>query len=181
VQWALGTSLAVVLLSACGGGSSSSSAGADTTTTTTAITGDATAFQDCLKEHGVDLPEGGFPVSPSGASGPRPSGPPPSLPSGGSGPSGSFPGQTAEQREAFQACADLAPEGGFGGRGGANGAAFDAYRSCLGDHGVDTSNAEPGGGQSLRDDPKFAEADAACAPLRPTPDASMPTTTEQEK
>src|ERR1700752_5144702 len=80
---------ASITVAGCGGGSSDS-ASAST---------DVQEVQDCLAEHGVQLPSAGMP----------PSGNPPS----GQPPSGDFPGGQPSQRmqEAFQACQQYAPQG----------------------------------------------------------------------
>jgi len=63
-------------------------------------------FAKCLSKHGVNLPA-------FGGGGAPPNGPPSGLP-----PSGGFRrNQTPAQREAFQACSSLLPQGGFGGGG----------------------------------------------------------------
>lgn len=116
---------ALLLASACGGDAGSGDGG----TTDTGMS----AFQDCLKEHGVSMPEGGG--RPSGAPTDRPSGAPTDRPSGvptdrpsdaptdrPSGaptgrPSGG-PGMSTEMRAAMQACASLRPQAPEGGQGG---------------------------------------------------------------
>ncbi len=98
---------------------------------------------------------------------------------------------------ARQACADLLPEGatafggpGFGGggastgAGGASSSAFNAYRSCMSDHGV-TLPAR-GQGQSAsssvappvsidRNSAAFKAANDVCSALLPTPQQGAPT------
>lgn len=124
----------------CGGSSSNSAA----TTATAATTGGATqtgfsAFQACLKQHGVTSPFGrgrfgGTPPS-GGANAAPPSG---NGPAGG----GQAPGISSKQRQAFQACRAELPAGagprGAGQTppgGGAN-TAFRKYTQCLRQHGV---------------------------------------------
>lgn len=73
-------------------------------------------FTDCLKENGVELPEGGG--RPPG-DGQRPEGTPPAD---GQRPRGGFGGDEKTQK-AFQACRDKLPEGARGGPPGGGGGA----------------------------------------------------------
>jgi len=161
---AIAASMVVGLLAACGGGTTPSS------TPASAGAGGRAAFQaytDCLRQHGVTI------AIPSGRARPsdRPSGVRPSGRGfgGGGGFGGGFgpsapPGVDQGTWDAAQqACASVRPS--FGQRGG--GSAFQAYRSCLRDHGVTASN-----GPEDSADPAVAAAMATCAPLRPTPRAS---------
>ena len=178
-QWFLVLVGAIALvLAACGGGSSNAGASgtASTSTTTPGRGFQNAAFQTCLKDHGVTL---------------RPR-------SGGSRPGAGGPGRgglTAKQQSAFSACRSKLPNGGrngFGGFGGANPAALQAYLSCLSDHGVTvpttTSGSTPsssspsGSGPSgsvlntVRRDPKFAAANQTCRALLPTRGGTTSTT-----
>ncbi|MFE6664295.1 hypothetical protein ACFVFH_12165 [Streptomyces sp. NPDC057697] len=86
------------------------------------------AFQECLQQHGVTMPDRGG-RGPGGAAGGRPSGAPSGMPSGApsgmpegmpsgapSGRPSGMPSMSAEQQEAMQTCASLRPQqGGFGG------------------------------------------------------------------
>ncbi|APU43406.1 hypothetical protein [Streptomyces sp. TN58] len=94
------------------------------------------AFQECLKQHGVTMPDrggqrpegmrSGRPEgAPSGRPSGMPSGRPEGMPSGRpegapSGRPSGMPSMSAEQQEAMQACASLRPQRGGGGSG-ANG------------------------------------------------------------
>jgi hypothetical protein len=179
----------LVLAGCGGGGSSKASASAGSSTTTTAATGRNTAafakYRDCLKQHGVDLPNFGQRGQRQGGETPGSSVPPrtqPSLPAG----------VTQQQFDAAQqACESLRPAGGFGGGGGGvrNSAAFKAYVSCLADHGVavstttststtaGTASPQRPGQQFDRNDPHFASANQVCMALLPQP--STTTTTAQ--
>jgi hypothetical protein len=64
------------------------------------------------------------------------------------------------------------PTGGNG--PGTQSPAFQAYASCLKDHGVTLPDGGGFGGVN-RDDPAFKAADTICAPLRPTPSSSTTT------
>jgi len=169
---------APLLFAACGGGGGSS-AGASTTTTTSPAGRGArnSALTACLKQHGVTLPSGGSGAP--GGSGPGASGPPAGgFGGGGGGPSISIPGVSQQQLQAaFSACRSKLPNGGNFGGGGANGQAFQAYFSCLRDHGVKVPTTTPGSSSSsrpgsalgsLRNDPKFAAANKTCQALQPT-------------
>lgn len=148
------------------------------------------AFVECMRENGIDLPEGQFQAGREAVPGEVPAGSiltePPDEMEGIDG-------------EAFaaarEACADLAPEGAvmFGGPGGAgiDESAFRAYRSCMADHGVELPEAGPAGAErgdgaagaappevSIdRDDPEFAAAHEVCASLLPEVTESAPPTT----
>ncbi|GAA1882663.1 hypothetical protein GCM10009687_58730 [Asanoa iriomotensis] len=169
-----------MLLALAGCGGESDAAGASGTDD-----GGFTAYRDCLSQHGITLPSGqpgagqgrpsGFPSGrpegfPSGRPEGFPSGRPSGFPSGGpgaGGPGGGFGGLRPEGvseeqwQQAQEACASVRPSMGPGGqgdrRGGGNRGADTAYRNCLSDHG-----ATPGTTPS-------AEAEQACAVLRPTP------------
>jgi hypothetical protein len=151
------------------------------------------AYVACLKQHGVDLPANGRLFGNrngqggqgEGASSPPSSfqlGSPPQTQSGNSGAPPSPPPSIdrAKLQAARDACADLLPEGatfggGFGGgAGGADSSAFNAYRSCMSDHGVTIPGGQNGGGQTGgppasidRNTDAFKSANAVCAPLLP--------------
>jgi hypothetical protein len=157
---AIGAPLA---LSACGGGSSSSSAASGSTTTTVKGSTSRTALTDCLKQHGVTLPAGFG----SGNGGPPAGGTPGSLPAGGT-PGGSLPAGVDQQKlqDAFKACGG--PGNGFPG-GGQNTQAFQAYTSCLGDHGVKVPKQTGSTPATFdRNSAAFVAANKACAALLPT-------------
>jgi hypothetical protein len=173
-----------LVLAACGGGSGSS-AGASTSTTT-APAGQAgqtggnggrfgtalNAFRECMSSHGVTLPTGARngnrtpPSTTPGETFPRRGG-------GGSG-FGNFanrfntapPGVDATKyKAALDACRSKLPTGS----GLPDNSAFQAYRSCLQDHGVTlpaTGTAGSGNGIN-RSDPKVQAALKTCAPLLP--------------
>ncbi|AKL64450.1 MULTISPECIES: hypothetical protein [Streptomyces] len=86
------------------------------------------AFQECLQQHGVTMPDRGGQRPGGGASG-RPEGTPGGHPEGApsgrpedvpSGRPSGMPSMSEEQQEAMQACASLRPQRGGGGPG-ANG------------------------------------------------------------
>ncbi len=128
------------------------------------------SYLDCLREHGVNLPQGvaSGRSRPSGLgpSGIRPSG---VARSGGSGAGGFFGTQApagvdqSTWEKALQACAALRPSVNPS-RLWDNGAAA-AYRNCLAEHGVTVSGPID---QLDSSDPKVAAALQTCAPLRPS-------------
>jgi hypothetical protein len=146
------------------------------TTTTTAPRQQAFAkYRSCLKAHGVKLatnprpstdPTGGANGSPRGGFG------------GGGFGSGNFvptnlpKGVTLKKYQAAQkACASKRPAGGSGRFGQQNSAQFQAYLSCLSDHGVKVPTN--GGLRGLdRNDPTFQAANQICGVLLPNPPGS---------
>jgi hypothetical protein len=156
---------------ACGGSSPKAAvavAAADGTTTTS---DPGAAFTACLRDHGVDFPDRPRPTD--GTGGPPSSRPPGSRPStsfpAGSRPSTSLPAgvDPAKVAAAREACQSLQPANR--GVNGPQGQAFQAYASCMKDHGVTVGGGGPGGPD--REDPAFKAGDVICAPLRPTPPA----------
>lgn len=151
---------------ACGGSSGSASTNGTTTTTAAASGTGATSaamakFTACLSQHGVTLPSGG-----GGAGGAPPTGTPPTGTSTTARPQGGG----ASFQQAMTACAKLRPAGqragGFAGPGGgANSAAFAAYRNCLTLHGAKAGalSLAPGATPSAA----TKKAMTACASLRP--------------
>jgi hypothetical protein len=173
---------ALLVLAGCGGGGSK--ANASTSSTTGSANADRSAFTKCLSDHGVTLPSGGFPGGGNG--GPPANG---SLPDFGGGngsgtpPRGSFPGaNNPKSQEAFNACRSQLPNSGQGGFAGANSQAFQAYTSCLRDHGVSVptttagGSATPGSRPNFQSDPKFASANKTCRSLLPTNNNTSTTT-----
>lgn len=167
---------ALLALSSCGGGSASGSAASGSTTTTVKGSTSRTALSDCLKQHGVTLPAG------FGNGGPPAGGTPGSFPAGGTpgsfpagGTPGSLPAGVDQQKlqSAIQACGGTG--NGFPG-GGQNREAFQAYTSCLGDHGVKV--AGPSGTTPAtfdRTSAAFVAANKVCAALLPTPSSTTTT------
>src|SRR6266545_429366 len=163
---ATGAVLAVLAVLAAGGLATACARGASGTPNA-APSG---SYLDCLREHGVNLPQGvaSGRSRPSGLgpSGIRPSG---VARSGGSGAGGFFGTQApagvdqSTWEKALQACAALRPSVNPS-RFRDNGAAA-AYRNCLAEHGVTVSGPID---QLDISDPKGAAALQTCAPLRPS-------------
>jgi hypothetical protein len=160
VMGAVGGCAVLLLASGCGvvGGSSTSSGSAS---------GSFTAYQNCLRQHGVTIPTA------------RPSGGPGGFGGGGFGGGGN--------QQARQACASLRPSGGRfgGGFGGQFATAIQAFRSCMASHGETIPATRPtaqpspaaSSGTSPGDrflnglnpsDPKVAAAVAACQSKLPS-------------
>ncbi len=92
-----------------------------------------TAYLNCLRQHGVNLPTAR-----------------PTPGSGGFGGGGFGGGGNSAFGQARQACASLRPSGGFGGGGfgggfggGAFASAIEAFRSCMSSHGVTIPTTRP--------------------------------------
>ena len=174
---------ALLVLAGCGGGGSKANASASNTTG--GANADRSAFTKCLSDHGVTLPSGGFPGGGNGGP-PRTARSRTSAPATvqGTPPRGSFPGgdrfevprgvervpfATAEWRTAAVS-------------GRANSQAFQAYTSCLRDHGVSVptttagGSATPGSRPNFQSDPKFASANKTCRALLPTNNNTTTTT-----
>jgi hypothetical protein len=153
-----------LLLAACSSGSANA-ASSKSTSTTTKGAASFTAYENCLKSHGVNF-TGGFGGFGGGGG------------TGGPPPSGSTrPTIPASERAAFtkaeSACASLRPKFNGGG-GGAGSTEFAAYRNCLKLHGVTLPTGRgaggfPGSGTSTPTTTTSKEkaAEAACASLRP--------------
>ena len=174
---------AVVLLAACGGSGSSHAASANTPTTTTPRTTGTnsrlTTFISCMSSHGVTLPQ-------------RPATnrtTPPSTAAGGrrAGFGGGFANRfrtppagvdPTKYQAALKACMSSLPTGG---RGNFNNSAFQAYRSCLSDHGVNLPAQGQTGSTLNRNDPKVQAAMKTCAPLLPSGFGRGATTTTLPK
>jgi hypothetical protein len=116
-----GAALGSVLLgvSACGAAATASPAAASSSSP-----GGASAYLNCLREHGVTGSGRGT--------------------SGASAPAGSTPSSSTISN-ARQACASLRPSGGFGGAGGFS-AALSKFESCLSAHGVTLPSPSASGG-----------------------------------
>jgi hypothetical protein len=114
-----GSTLVAVLASGCGTSATPTAAA----TAAASPSPNASAYVDCLEQHGVTVPTA------------RPSTRPTARPT-------ARPSANSAMMKARQACAPLRPKGGFGGRGGF-GAAFQAFRTCMADHGVTVPAARP--------------------------------------
>jgi hypothetical protein len=135
IRGALPVLAGALVLTGCGsGGSSSSNAAAAGATAGATASAGLSAFQTCLKQHGVKVApgQGRLGARPTGSFSPgtRPTGTRPT----GVRPTGSFGGQNSA---AFQACAKYAPAGfGGAGRGAISSSALAAFKSCLSSNGV---------------------------------------------
>ena len=173
---------AVVALAACGGSASSSTATSTTAGASGAGGANSAALRTCLSKHGVKLPANAGNGQPpaGGFNGQPPEGGFNGQPPSGGGTPPSFPGgaDSSKLQAALKACG-----GGTGFRPGANSQAFQAYASCMRDHGVDIGSAAGGppsttaGGTSPttidRNSSKFVAANKTCRALLPS---TTPTT-----
>lgn len=128
IRGALPALAGALVLAGCGGsGSTASTSAAAASASATAPAG-LSAFQTCLKQHGVKIKPGQFSARPRGSFSPG------AIPSGSPRPRASFTGANSA---AFKACAKYAPAG-FG--GGFNrmisASALAAFKSCLSSNGV---------------------------------------------
>jgi hypothetical protein len=130
IRTALPVLAATLVLAGCAGSSSSSTGAASSAsaTSTAAASAGLSAFQTCLKQHGVTIKPGQF----SGR--PRASFTPTAFPTGSPRPRPSLSGRDSA---AFRACAKYAPAGFGAGFGGAiSSSALAAFKSCLSQNGV---------------------------------------------
>jgi hypothetical protein len=169
----------VLVLAACGGSSAHASSSATTPTTTASNgatnggsgRGRLTGFINCMSSHGVTLPQ-------RPRTGTRGTDTPPSTTAGGrAGGNGNGFGGFANRfrnpppgvdptkyQAALNACRSTLPTGGSR----LNNSAFQAYRSCLSDHGVQLpAQGQTTGSTINRNDPKVQTAMKTCAPLLP--------------
>jgi len=163
--------VAALTLAACGGSSSHAAASSPTSTTPTTGGGQfgtrLAAFRTCMAAHGVTLPQrrrttnGSTPGTGGGGGG---------FFGGGGGGGGGLGARFSQPpagvdptkyQNALNACRSQLPTGG-----NFNSSAFQAYRSCLQDHGV-TLPAQGSGTGLNRNDPKVQSAMATCRPLLP--------------
>ena len=150
-RWAAPALVAGLFVTGCGGSSSASGQGS------TQAAG-RSAFQQCLRQHGVNIPT----ARPSFAGTPSPG----QAPGGGQFPGG----QGGAGSSAFQACRKYAPAGfGPGGGEGINSSALNAFTSCLKQHGVKLTGTGLSALGSLRNATgKTAQAVKTCQPLLPS-------------
>lgn len=139
LRWALPAVVACLALAGCGGGTASTSDSASSSATQSA---GLSAFQNCLKQHGVKVtPRASFSprAFPSGTAFPTatafPTGTafPTTFPSGVR--SGFPGGGTGTNSAAFRACQKYAPAG-FRAGGGVSASAIAAFKSCVSQHGI---------------------------------------------
>ena len=180
--WAV---LALLVLAGCGGADAASSTDSSAEGDTSAATEDEmAAYQECLADQGVELPEMPAGGAPSGdGAQPEPPAEGAEPPADGEAPMGG-PGGEGVDREAFaaaqEACAELAPEGmaeggpgaTAGSPGGAGGEELQAYLDSLEEQGVATGQGGQGGGPGQLDESDPAVA--ACAELRPEMPSGSP-------
>jgi hypothetical protein len=140
---------ATLALAGCGGSSGSAAAAASTASPTTTASAGLSAFQTCLKQHGVTVKPGEFGARPRGSFSPgtRPTAFPTAFPSGSPRPRPSFTGTlSGADSAAFKACAKYAPAGFGGGFGGRtiSASALAAFKSCLSQNGIKVTGKTAG-------------------------------------
>jgi hypothetical protein len=133
---------ATLVLAGCGssGGGGSSGAAASTASATSTASAKLSAFETCLKQHGVK-------VNPREFSGrPRASFTPTAFPTGSPRPRPSFTGSlSARDSAAFKACAKYAPSGFGAGFGRTiSSSALAAFKSCLSQNGIKVTGKTAG-------------------------------------
>lgn len=130
IRAALPALAGALVLAGCGGSGSDNTAGASAAGASASATAPAglSAFETCLKQHGVKITPGQFSARPHASFSPG------AFPTGSPRPRGSFAGRNSA---GFKACAKYAPSG-FG--GGFNrvisSSALAAFKSCLSSNGV---------------------------------------------
>ncbi len=156
---------AAVLGAGCGGGggSDTSDSGSSNGSNQQGARGQTAELRDCLKQHGIELPEG---AGPGGGQPPAGGQPPPDgeFPPPGSGQNGQGPPQgldNSKMRKALQECGADAPRGGFGNR---NSPEFKksirAYVSCVRRNGYDLPDPNLSGDGPVFDSDKVDQNDA---------------------
>ena len=110
----------LLAVAACGAAASASPSAASSPSPGSASPGSASAYFNCLREHGVT---GGYGTRTSSGSN----------------------SSSSTINSARKACASLRPSGGFGGSGGFS-AAFGKFESCLSAHGVTLPSPSASGG-----------------------------------
>jgi hypothetical protein len=179
IRAALPAVAAAFLLAGCGGGGGGSAAAASSSAGATSTAG-LSAFQACLKQHGVNVSPGQFAGRPAGSFSPGafPTGSfsPGTVPSGSARPRPSF---TGTQGAAFQACAKYAPAGFGGGTNRAiSASALAAFKGCMASNGVKVTGSTASAvlSQLRNSTGKTATAFRTCQvllqPAAPTPSAT---------
>jgi hypothetical protein len=173
IRAALPALAGAVVLAGCGGSSSSSSyaAGASAAAASASATASAglSAFETCLRQHGVTVKPGQFSARPHASLSPG------AFPTGSPRPRASFAGRNSAT---FKACAKYAPSGfGRGFNRVISSSALAAFKSCLSENGVKvTGNTATAILAELRNSTgKTATAVRTCRillqPAAPTPSA----------
>ena len=167
--WALAAVVACLALVGCGGGGAASSSPTTSSASGTQSAG-LSAFQTCLKAHGVKItPRARGSFSPGASFSPR------AFPSGSAFPTafpgGGFPGgggvfATGANSAAFKACQKYAPAGFRTGGGTISASAIAAFKSCMSQNGVTVTNTSfPALARLARSSKKAAAAFNTCRVL----------------
>jgi hypothetical protein len=122
-----------LVLAGCGSGSSSAETASTASATSTSTSAKLSAFETCLKQHGVKVNPRAF-----SSARPRASFTPTAFPTGSPRPHPSFTNSFADRDSAaFKACEKYAPSGfgrGFGRT--ISSSALAAFKSCLSQNGI---------------------------------------------
>jgi hypothetical protein len=149
VRWALLVVVACLAIVGCGSSTSTSSASSSATQSA-----GLSAFQTCLKQHGVKItPRASFSARPR----PSGSGFPTAFPTGTGFPGGRFASGGANSA-AFKACQKYAPAGFRFGGGGISASAIAAFKSCMSNNGVKVTSTSFASLAKLRSSSKKAAA-----------------------
>jgi hypothetical protein len=128
IRWAAPTAVACLAIAGCGGSTASSTAANSTATSSATESAGLSAFQTCLKEHGVKItPRASFSPRPFASGSSFPTAFPTAFPSG-------FGRTGGANSAAFKACQKYEPAG-FGGRV-ISSSAIAAFKSCMSNNGV---------------------------------------------
>jgi len=138
IRAALPALAGALVLAGCGGGGGGNAAAAAATSVSATASAGLSAFESCLKQHGVTVSPGRFGGRPTGSFSPGAfrtgSFSPGAFPTGSARPHPSF---TGTDSAAFKACAKYAPSGFAGGANRAiSSSALAAFKSCLASNGV---------------------------------------------
>jgi hypothetical protein len=127
IRGALPVLAGALVLAGCGGSGSTASTSAARTSASSTASARLSAFETCLKQHGVTIKPGQFGARP------RASFSPGAFPTGSPRPRASFAGRNSA---AFKACAKYAPSGFGGFNRVISSSALAAFKSCLSANGV---------------------------------------------
>jgi hypothetical protein len=129
IRWAAPTAVACLAIAGCGGSTASSTAANSTATSSATRSAGLSAFQTCLKQHGVKItPRASFSPRPFASGSSFPTAFPTAFPSG-------FGRTGGANSAAFKACQKYEPAG-FGRSRVISSSAIAAFKSCMSNNGV---------------------------------------------
>lgn len=128
IRGALSALAGALVLAGCGGSGNAGATSAAAAAASPAASTGLSAFEACLKQHGVTVKPGQFGARPTASFSPR------AFPTGSPRPRASFAGRNSA---AFKACGKYAPSGfGLGASRAISSSALAAFKSCLSSNGV---------------------------------------------